>query len=171
MATKTFDVTVTTNIPQKITQLLKLAPPKKHVIAYAATQGRETAERESKGRHGTKGFRGRMETTFEQDDLVARIRPQRAIAGIAFTVSQGRRPGRGISLKAFAPWAGRAGIQVYRTEGRRRYTAEYVNIRELIKARGTTPVPYMEHGEEAANKAIRDGIPKAEREMERDWNA
>ena len=160
MPSKTFEVEVRglDVLRAKLSQGRIFGPVKEEIIKRAAKEGQETAEEESKGRFGTKGFKGRMATTFEQDGLIARVQPHGNVRGIAGVVEVGRRPGKAPPLRALKSWAARAGITDIR------------DLQARIRAGGTRGVGFMEAGSKAADKAINSGVPRAEREIKGQWN-
>lgn len=162
MASRTFDVTVTglDELKAKLSQGRIFGPVKQEIIKRGADEGRETAEKESKGRYGKKGFR--LLTTFEQNGLIARVQPRPQARGIAWVVETGRKPGKAPPLRALKPWA-----------------AEWMDVsdkgalralQQRIREGGTKGVGYFAKGEQAADRAIKSGTPKAEREIEAHWN-
>jgi hypothetical protein len=160
VASRTFDVEVRglDVLRAKLQTGRIFGPVKQEIIQRAAKEGQETAEEESKGRFGTKGFKGRMATTFEQGGLIARVQPHGNVRGIARVVEFGRKPGRAPPIRTLKPWAARAGITDIR------------DLQARIRAGGTRGVGFMEAGSKAADKAIRSGVPRAEREIEADFN-
>ena len=165
MPSRTFDVSVTglDVLKAKLQTGRIFGPVKQEIIKRAADEGRETAEEQSKGRFGTKGFKGRMATTFEQGGLIARVQPHGNVRGIASVIETGRRPGKAPPIRALKPWAGRAGVD---ENDRGAIRA----IQDKIRAGGTRGVGFMAAGEKAAERAVSQGIPRAEREIESDFN-
>lgn len=161
MPSKAFEVSYTTNIPQKVRGVLGFGPVKREVIAYGAKEGAETAEKESKGRYGKKGFH--LLTTFEQNGLIARVQPRAQARGIAWVVETGRKPGKAPPLRALKGWA--SNFMDVSDKGALRA------LQQRIREGGTRGVGYFAKGEQAADRAIKSGTPKAEREIERDFNA
>lgn len=160
MATKTFDVEVhgLDVLRAKLDQRRLFGPVKEEMIARAAQAGKKEAEEKSKGQFGKKGLRGRIETHFEQDGLIARVSPIRSLAGIAFTMEHGRRPGKRPPYKRIKAWAtGNISTPVR-------------ELQEDIKLHGTGGLFFMAEAAQVANDTLRDRRPVAEREIERGWN-
>jgi len=161
MPSKVFDVEVKglDVLKAKLDSKRFLGPVREELIAHAAKIGTKTAEEKSKGQRGTKGFKGRIETTFDSGGLVAHVFPQRSIGGVAFVIEEGRRPGRRPPYRGIKKWLGGSAT---------RDTIE--GVRKDIMERGTKGVHYMQQAQEVAQQALRDGLPKTERRIEGDWN-
>lgn len=105
MASKTFEVEVhgLAVLREKLQSRRLFGPVREQIIKRAADEGRETAEKESKGQYGKKGFH--LLTTFEQNGLIARVQPRPQARGIAWVVETGRKPGKAPPLRALKGWA------------------------------------------------------------------
>jgi hypothetical protein len=136
-----------------------LAPVKEGMIQGAAKDSKQTAEEASKGRYGKKGLRNRFFIDYEQDGLIAKVHPDRSIMGIAFTMDQGRRPGKSPPQKALRPWADAAGITDIR------------QLQQDIRAGGTRPIGFMQDAEQAAQRSLQHREGPTERAIEREFNS
>ena len=129
--------------------------------------GQKTAQRAAKPHPADKGTLGRaILLDFALDGSSARVAPAPRYAGIAFTIEEGRRPGRRPPYGPIKRWMISHGII---PEGRG--TSKRVQeIREEIKAHGTRGVHFMAQAEKAVDKAMHDGIPKTEQEIRALWD-
>jgi len=129
--------------------------------------GQKTAQRAAKPHPADKGTLGRaILLDFALDGSSARVAPAPRYAGIAFTIEEGRRPGRRPPYGPIKRWMISHGII---PEGRG--TSKRVQeIREEIKLHGTRGVHFMAQAEVAVNKAMHDGIPKTEQEIRALWD-
>ncbi|KPJ64877.1 hypothetical protein AMK68_00135 [candidate division KD3-62 bacterium DG_56] len=134
-------------------------PVKSRLIEGAGKAAHKTAQRASKGQAGRGTLGRQIHVDFLHRGLVARVRPTQRVAGIAFTIEYGRRPGKRPPYRALKQWAQRAGIPT-----------PVRALQEEIKMRGTKGVGYMKAAEEAANEVIRTGIRHTEAEIKALWN-
>jgi len=139
MPSKTFEVEVhgLDVLKAKLDSKRFLGPVREELIAHAAKVGTKVAEEKSKGQRGTKGFKGRIETTFDSNGLVAHVFPQRSIGGIPFVIEEGRRPGRRPPYRGIKKWLGGSASRDA-IEG----------VRRDIMAHGTKGVHYMAQAQE-----------------------
>ena len=161
MPSKTFDVQVhgLDVLKAKLDSKRFLGPVREELIAHAAKVGTKTAEEKSKGQLGRKGLRGRIRTEFEQAGLIAHVFPDRAIGGIAFAIEEGRRPGKRPPYRGIKQWLGGSASKD---------TIE--TVRKSIMLSGTKGVHFMAQAQDAAQQALRGGLPKTERRIEGEWN-
>jgi hypothetical protein len=168
MPSKTFEVEVhgLDVLKRKLAGNL-LSPVKDQMVKEAALAGRRVAAEKSKGRYGRKGLYGRLDIDFSNDGLVANVHPVRSIAGIAFTMEEGRRPGRRPPYTPIKRWLIDAGA----ISGQRGDSKVVRATREAIKAGGTRPIHFMQEAAEEAERTLKQRGPPTEREIERQWNA
>lgn len=135
-----------------------LKPVRKNLIESAGNAARKTAQRAAKGQAGTGRLGRHILVDFQDKGMTAVVMPTRTIAGIAFVINYGRRPGRRPPYRALKRWADRAGIPT-----------KIRDLQEDIKLRGTKGLEYMEAAENAANIVLRTGIPATDREIRALW--
>ena len=129
--------------------------------------GQKTAQRAAKPHPADKGTLGRaILLDFALDGSSARVAPAPRYAGIAFTIEEGRRPGRRPPYGPIKRWMISHGI----IPAGRGTSKRVQEIREEIKARGTRGVHFMAQAEKAVDKAMHDGIPKTEQEIRALWD-
>ena len=129
--------------------------------------GQKTAQRAAKPHPADKGTLGRaILLDFALDGSSARVSPAPRIAGIAFTIEEGRRPGRRPPYGPIKRWMISHGI----IPAGRGTSKQVQAVREEIKAQGTRGVHFMAQAEKAVNKAMHDGIPKTEQEIKALWD-
>ena len=129
--------------------------------------GQKTAQRAAKPHPADKGTLGRaILLDFALDGSSARVAPASRYAGIAFTIEEGRSPGRRPPYGPIKRWMISHGIITgARGEGKR-----VREVQEEIKLHGTRGVHFMAQAEQAVNKAMHDGIPKTEQEIRALWD-
>ena len=145
----------------------RLLQPTRAFLADLGRVGLKTAQRAAKPHPADKGTLGRsIMLDIALDGWSARIAPASFVAGIAFTIEEGRRPGRRPPYGPIKRWLISHGII---PEGRG--TSKRVQeVREEIKAQGTRGVHFMAQAQETVEKAMRDGIPKTEQEIKALWD-
>ena len=145
----------------------RLLQPTSQFIEDLGKAGQRTAQRAAKPHPADKGTLGRaIHLEISSDRKTARIAPDRSISGIAFTIEEGRKPGRRPPYKAIKQWAIAHGI-VPAGKGN---SAQVKALRETIKDRGTQGVHYMAQAQEATDKALHHGIPRTEKEIKAIWD-
>lgn len=159
MASRTFEVTYSTNVPQKIGELLRLTPVKKDLIEPAAKAGKKEADEKSKGRYGRKGLGRRTHIRFEQDGMLARVAVDSQISGIAWAMEEGRRPGRRPPYRPIKAWKEATPI-----------TMTVRELQESIKVHGTQGLHYMRDAAQVADDTLRGRVAPTERALEHQWN-
>lgn len=157
MASRTFEVTYSTNVPQKISELLRLTPVKKDLIEPATKAAKKEMDAKSKGQFGKKGFGRRTRITLEQGGMVGRVAIDNQVSGIAATVDAGRRPGRRPPYKPIKAWA--AG----------NISTPVRELQENIKLHGTVGLHFMADAQKVAQDILRHGVAPTERALERQW--
>ncbi len=141
--------------------------PARSFLKDLARVGQKTAQRAAKPHPADKGSLGRaILVDFALDGTSARVAPAPSIAGIAFTLEEGRRPGKRPPYGPIKRWMISHGI----ITGARGEGKKVQEIREDIKKRGTRGIHFMKTAEEAVDKAMRTGIPKTEREIKGLWD-
>ena len=143
--------------------------PTRDFLKELGRVGQKTAQRAAKPHPADKGTLGRaILLDFALDGSSARVAPAPAYRGIAFTIEEGRRPGRRPPHGPIKRWMISHGII---PEGRGKGISERVKeIREEIKLHGTRGVHFMARAEQAVDKAMHDGIPKTEQEIKALWD-
>lgn len=144
----------------------RLLKPTKEFIEDLGKTARKTAQHESLGRGGKKGFGKFIFLDIEQGGNLARVSVKGSVAGIANTVEEGRRPGRRPPYTPIKKWAIAAGI-VPDAKGN---SAAVKQLRENIKDRGTEGVHFMRKAQEVTDDALRHGVPKTENEIRKLWD-
>lgn len=141
--------------------------PTRRLIEAAGMAARKTAQRAAKPHPADKGTLGRaILMTFRDNNQTAVVDVPRRIAGIAFTIEEGRRPGRRPPYTPIKRWMISHGII---PEGKG--TSKRIQfMRDTIKQRGTKGIHFMAAGRDAADKVIRTGIPKTEAEVKALWD-
>jgi len=147
----------------------RLLAPTRSFLQELGRVGQKTAQRAAKPHPADKGTLGRaILLDFALDGSSARVAPAPAYAGIAFTIEEGRRPGRRPPHGPIKRWMISHGII---PEGRGKGISERVkDFREEIKLHGTRGVHFMAQAEETVNKAIHEGIPKTAQEIKALWD-
>jgi len=141
--------------------------PTRDFLKELGRVAQKTAQRAAKPHPADKGTLGRaILLDFALDGSSARVAPAPRYAGIAFTIEEGRSPGRRPPYGPIKRWMISHGII---PEGRG--TSEQVQeLREEIKAHGTRGVHFMAQAEETTEKAMHEGIPKTEQEIRALWD-
>ncbi len=144
----------------------RLLQPTKRFIHDLAEMAQRTAQRAAKPHPADKGTLGRaISIEFDSSGDVAKVSPARNIAGIAFTIEEGRRPGRRPPYTPIKRWLLSHGI----ISGARGESRKIQFIREEIKMRGTRGVHFMAQAAEVTQRALREGIPRTEAEIHAAW--
>jgi len=145
----------------------RLLQPTRAFLGELGRVGQATAQRASKPHPADKGTLGRgILLDIALNGWSARVAPASSIAGIAFTVEEGRRPGRRPPYGPIKRWLISHGII---PEGRG--TSKRVQeVREEIKLHGTRGVHFMAQAKETVEKAMRTGVPKTEQEIKTLWD-
>jgi len=143
--------------------------PTRDFLKELGRVGQKTAQRAAKPHPADKGTLGRaILLDFALDGSSARVAPAPAYSGIAFTIEEGRRPGRRPPHGPIKRWMISHGLI---PEGRGKGISQRVkDIREEIKLHGTRGVHFMAQAEKAVDKAMHDGIPKTEQEIKALWD-
>ena len=146
-----------------------LLTPTRGFLRVLGRVGQKTAQRAAKPHPADKGTLGRaILLDFALDGSSARVAPAPAYRGIAFTIEEGRRPGRRPPYGPIKRWMISHGII---PEGRGKGISQRVReVREEIKLHGTRGVHFMAQAEKAVDKAMHDGIPKTEQEIKALWD-
>ncbi len=153
------DITVEIKGIERLTRKLEEVPQAlRGVMERAVEYGREEAGKRAKPHPVDKGTLGRS-VKFAVDKgavpLHARIYTK---SGIAFTVEEGRRPGKPPPVAAIRRWAKAHGIAV-----------NPWLLAQQIRARGTKGIRFMAGAAEATQKKMGDFTKEAVREIERRW--
>src|SRR3990172_7748556 len=128
--------------------------------------GQRTAQRAAKPHPADKGTLGRaILLDFALDGSSARVAPAPRYAGIAFTIEEGRRPGRRPPYGPIKRWMISHGII---PEGRGD-SKKVRFMQEDIKLRGTRGVHFMAQARDVADEILRTGVPKTEQEIRDLW--
>ena len=145
----------------------RLLEPTRVFLKDLGRVGQKTAQRAAKPHPADKGTLGRgIRLDLALDGKSARIAPVRSIVGLAFTIEEGRRPGRRPPYGPIKRWMiSHDIITGARGEGKR-----VQEMREDIKAKGTRGIHFMEIAEKAVEAAMRSGIPKTEGEIRALWD-
>lgn len=161
MAQNTFSVQVTgiDELRLRLNSKRLLGPVRKELIEGAARVAQRTAQRAAKPHAADKGTLGRHLHIERDGPLTLAMRPTRRIVGIANVIEGGRRPGKAPPLRAIKAWAVAHGIPTAPRE-----------LQKTIRARGTRGVHFMQQAQDAADKAVKAGIPITEREIEAAFN-
>jgi hypothetical protein len=143
--------------------------PTRDFLKELGRVAQKTAQRAAKPHPADKGTLGRaILLDFALDGSSARVAPAPAYRGIAFTIEEGRRPGRRPPHGPIKRWMISHGII---PEGRGKGISQRVkDLREEIKLHGTRGVHFMAQAEKAVNKAMHEGIPKTEQEIKALWD-
>ena len=141
--------------------------PTRDFLRELGRVAQKTAQRAAKPHPADKGTLGRsILLDFALDGSSARVAPAPRIAGIAFTIEEGRRPGRRPPYGPIKRWMISHGI----IPAGRGTSKQVQELREEIKAHGTRGVHFMAQAEKAIDKAMHDGIPKTEQEIRALWD-
>jgi len=155
-----------------VVQLLDKLDPKSfdrpavQMIKDIGATTQRTAQRAAKPHEADKGTFGKVIVLDILDKgYTARVYVPESIAGLAFTIEEGRRPGKRPPYGPIKRWALSHG---YIPSGRG--NSKFVQvIREEIKTHGTRGVFFMRQAIETAEKALREGIPRTEKEIHAAW--
>ena len=149
---------------EKLQQKLKRAlEPVEQALANLADFVRGEAERQAKPHAADKGTLGRaVKVSFSGAGvaLSATVAPPRATMGLAYTIEEGRRPGKQPPSASIGRWAKAHGIA----------TNAWVLVK-LIKERGTKGIHFMAGAAEAGEKKAPELLRKAGVEIERRFSA
>ena len=145
----------------------RLLRPTRDFIGVLGRTAQKTAQRAAKPHPADKGTLGRaLLLHMSSDGNTARVEPAQSIAGLAFTIEEGRRPGRRPPYRPIKRWLESHGfIPIARGTSK-----QIQAVREEIKARGTRGIHFMAQAQETVDKAMHEGIPKTEREIEALWD-
>lgn len=144
----------------------RLLRPTKEFVEDLGKTARKTAQHESLGRGGKKGFGKFIFLDIEDGGNVARVSVKGSVAGIVNTVEEGRKPGRRPPHTPIKKWAIAAGV-IPDAKGNSKLVRA---LREDIKERGTEGVHFMRKAQEVTDNALRHGVPKTENEIRKLWN-
>lgn len=142
-----------------------LGPVREELIRRAGEEAKKKAVVASKPHAADKGtLGGAIFLEFADGGLVARVDIHRSVTGIAFTIEEGRRPGRRPPYRRLKAWAIAHGYAP--SSGGSQVIQE---MRERIRHEGTRGIHFMAQAAEEANRVIAAGIPRTERAIERAW--
>jgi hypothetical protein len=143
-------------------------PVRQRLVKGAAIAAQTTARRAAKPHAADKGTLGRFVLLhIDADGLLARVDMAPSVAGVAFTIEEGRRPGRRPPYKAIKRWMISHGII---GEGRGRGTSAAVQLmRERIRASGTEGVHFMAQARDVAEMVLQRGVPGTEDDIRALW--
>ena len=145
----------------------RLLQPTKGFIADLAKTGQRTAQRAAKPHPQDKGTLGRaIFIEIKDKGNTAIVAPAKNIAGIAFTIEHGRKPGRRPPYSPIKKWAESHGIVPPGKGSSKQIQA----LREDIKARGTKGIKFIEQAQKVTDSALKSGIPRTENEIRDIWN-
>ena len=168
MANRTFDVEARGLHPirERLRSKSFFLTPTKARIRAAGQGAQRTAQRAAKPHSADKGTLGRgILFDIDADGLTARIYPLRRITGLASTIEEGRRPGRRPPYTPLKRWMISHGII---SDGKG--TSKLVRLMQnRIMQSGTRGVGFMAKAAEAAEKVLREGVPKTEQEIHDLW--
>jgi len=143
----------------------RLFKPTSDFLGDLGRTGQKTAQRASKPHPADKGTLGRF-VLLDIDKDKARVHMAGSIANVAFTIEEGRRPGRRPPYTPIKKWAIAHGI-IPDAKGN---SAAVKELREDIKNRGTQGIHFMLQAQETVDKALHTGIPKTEHEIKKIWD-
>ena len=139
----------------------------RHLIEGAGIAARKTAQRAAKPHPADKGTLGRaVRLEVSPNGLQATVDIARSVSGIAFTIEEGRRPGRRPPYGPIKRWMISHGI----ISAGRGTSKQVQALREDVKARGTRGVHFMAQARDVANTVLRQGVPKTEQEIKALWD-
>lgn len=156
---RTFDVEVRglDELRRRLESRRLLSPVRKEIIEEAGKAGKAKAIEAAKPHAADKGSLGRAVRLRVEDGgnkAIVDVAPQ--VAGIAFVIEEGRRPGRAPPLRVLKAWADSHGIPTPPRE-----------LQQAIRAQGTRGIHFMRQAQEEAEKVVRGQVPAAERGVER----
>ena len=145
----------------------RLLKPSRSFLQELGRVGQKTAQRAAKPHPADKGTLGRaILLDFALDGSSARVAPAPRIAGIAFTIEEGRRPGRRPPYGPIKRWMISHGI----ISGARGDSKKVRYMQEDIKLRGTRGIHFMQQAEDMANKVLKGNVPRTEKEIKALWD-
>ena len=144
-----------------------LSSPTRRLIEYAGRAAWRTAQRAAKPHPADKGTIGRaIRFNILPGGMAARIDIVRSFAGIAYTIEEGRRPGRRPPYGPIKRWMISHGI----ISGARGDSKKVRYMQEDIKLRGTRGVHFMAQAADIANKVMEGNVPRTEQEIKALWD-
>ncbi len=148
-----------TGVEKLQAKLQRALDPVERGLAHLADYIREEAKRRAKPHPWNKGTLGNaIKVSFQGSGIAlsATVAPPKATLGIAYTIEEGRRPGKPPPLKAIKRWADAGGI----------LTNPWL-LREHIKEFGTKGIHFMAGAAEAGEKRAAEFLSKAATEIEK----
>ena len=143
-----------------------LSSPTRRLIEYAGRAAWRTAQRAAKPHPTDKGTLGRaIRFDILPGGMAARVDIARGVSGIAFTIEEGRRPGRRPPYGPIKRWMISHGI----ISGARGDSKKVRYMQEDIKLRGTRGIHFMQQAEDIANKVLKGNVPRTEQEIKDLW--
>jgi hypothetical protein len=124
---------------------------------------REEAKRRAKPHSWNKGTLGNaIKVSFAGKGMTlsATVAPPKAVMGIAYTIEEGRRPGRPPPVRAIKRWADAGGIK----------TKPWLLVQD-IKRRGTRGIHFMAGAAEAGEKKAHELCKTAAAAIERKFSS
>lgn len=144
-----------------------MTEPARRLIENTSVATRKTAQRAAKPHPGDKGTLGRgVLVTLSRDGSEALVYVTRSMAGIAFTIEEGRRPGRRPPYGPIKRWMIAHGI----ISAGRGTSKQVREVREDIKLRGTRGIHFMKQAADVADEVLRRGVPQTQQEIRDLWN-
>lgn len=144
-----------------------LLTPTREIVAGAGKQALQTAQKAARPHPADKGTLARMIHSDSQDGgKTVVVAPETKIRGLAATIEEGRAPGKRPPYGSIKKWMLSHGI-IQGVRGDSKYVRA---MRERIATVGTKGVGFMAAGAEAADRALKHGIPQAEDEIRKAWD-
>jgi len=145
----------------------RLLRPTRDYIEQVGKAAHRTAQRAAKPHAADKGTLGRYITVEISDGgKTATVAPIRRIVGVAQTIEEGRRPGRRPPYTPIKRWMLSHGL-ISGAPGE----SNLVRVMQgRIKSVGTKGVYFMRTASEAAEKALKDGLPETEEQIRKLWD-
>jgi hypothetical protein len=142
-------------------KLGRVLEPIEQGLAQLAEYVRQEAKRRAKPHSWNKGTLGNaVKVSFAGKGMAlsATVAPPKATMGIAYTIEEGRRPGKPPSVKAIGRWAKAGGI-----------TTKPWLLAQYIKKHGTKGIHFMAGAAEAGEKKAHDICQAAAIKIEENW--
>ena len=144
-----------------------MGPVRQELIERAADAAHKKAREAAKPHPADKGTLGRaIELHFENKGNTARISPPPQVAGLAFTIEEGRRPGGRPPYRKLKAWMISHNII---PEGKGT-SAQVQALRSDIRHHGTKGVHFMQQAAELADHTMKQRIPPTERAIKTKWD-
>ncbi len=140
--------------------------PTRRMVLNAGIAARKTAQRAAKPHPSDKGTLGRaIRLSLSKDGSEVLIDFPRRVSGIAYTIEEGRRPGRRPPYGPIKRWLISHGI----IPAGRGTSKQVRAVREEIRLRGTRGVHFMQQATDVAEEVLRRGVPQTEQEIRDLW--